>query len=463
MKKRHLLLFPPLLLLLALMFGTAYAGDNVCGDNAVWTLENGTLTISGAGAIQYGDWGDTLDAVVIGEGITEIGEYTFAWNAMTDVSLPQSLRKIGPYAFLLCENLKGVRIPASVSEIGESAFRACNSLTAFEVDPANAYYTAENGVLFNKEKNYLICYPAGSSGKSYEIPASVSCIAGDAFNRCFNLESLTVGSGNDTYTAQDGVAFSADKTVLVRYPAGRPATQYAIPESVTSIEAFGFYDCAKLESLTIGVKLREVGEKAFYDCGSLSVDYAGTEAQWNAIAIGDGNDVLTGASVRYEAGPPTENDISSPNVSGKSVTATVSCVEPLCACFTAYGENGKFIAFDLRELEANTRQSLTFSTDDSGAKSYKIVLLKKDGFAPVFPMVEGEFTSGSSSGGGGSSSGGGTHVPQPVQQTCTACYGTGLKSLTLYRTDPLTGAMIPYQTWMACPTCGGRGTVTVYK
>ena len=351
MKKKSFLPLPVLLLLLCLsLCGTmsAYAADVVdsgdCGSNASWTLDSdGTLTISGSGEIQYAQWYEktSIKSVIIGGGITDIGEEEFAWCGMESVSLPESLTSIGAYAFLLCEKLEGVRIPANVGSIGESAFRACNSLTAFEVDAGNGNYSSENGVLFNKDKTYLICYPAGSSSDSYNLPDSVSRIAGDAFNRCFHLQNIAAGSGNSVYASQDGVLFNSNQTTLVRYPAGKTATQYAIPDSVTRIEDFGFYDCATLTELTIGVNLTEVGEKAFYDCSNnLTVHYAGTPTQWSAITIADGNDCLRNAYVQYPAGGLIAGGVCGGSAQEDSVTweldtagtLTISGEGSLCQC-----------------------------------------------------------------------------------------------------------------------------------
>ncbi|MCM1508009.1 MAG: leucine-rich repeat protein [Ruminococcus flavefaciens] len=111
-----------------------------CGDNAYWTLDKstGTLTISGTGDIyDYGDWaydgqtppwcsdkdyGSDIKNIVIEEGITGIGEMCFMGSAVSDVKLPESLEKIEILAFHDCANLKEITIPKGVKEIGDRAF-----------------------------------------------------------------------------------------------------------------------------------------------------------------------------------------------------------------------------------------------------------------------------------------------------------------------------------------------------
>ena len=272
-----------------------------CGENATWVLdENYTLTISGTGMVESAYFYDyEIHSIVVEEGITGIGDDAFAWCGMESISLPESLVSIGAYSFLLCENLSSIEIPANVSSIGESAFRACSKLSDFEVASENQFYCAEEGVLFNKDKTYLICYPPYYSRDVYLLPDSVEEIAGDAFNRCFILTDIETNA-NSCFSSVDGVLFNADKTVLVRYAAGRKSRQYSIANSVTRIEEFAFYDCSKLEYLSFGTQLTEVGARAFYDCDKLSVFYGGTSEQWKNITIEGGNDVLVNAVVVYE-------------------------------------------------------------------------------------------------------------------------------------------------------------------
>jgi len=73
---------------------------------------------------------ENVKKIVIGEGITEIGEGTFSWMYfLTDVKISNSVTIIGHRAFEYCENLMSIIIPDSVIEIGEWAFAGCENLT----------------------------------------------------------------------------------------------------------------------------------------------------------------------------------------------------------------------------------------------------------------------------------------------------------------------------------------------
>lgn len=68
---------------------------------------------------------------------------------------------------------------------------------------------------------------------------------------------------------------------------------------VTSIDAWAFALCSDLTAITIPKSVTTIGANAFYMCDALTyVNYSGSEADWNAIAIGENNDTLTDAD-RY--------------------------------------------------------------------------------------------------------------------------------------------------------------------
>lgn len=73
-----------------------------------------------------------------------------------------------------------------------------------------------------------------------------------------------------------------------------------IPDIVTSIGNNTFYGCSGLTSITIPESMTSIGTSAFYDCISLkTVNYKGTEEQWNEITISYGNTNLTNATINY--------------------------------------------------------------------------------------------------------------------------------------------------------------------
>ena len=73
-----------------------------------------------------------------------------------------------------------------------------------------------------------------------------------------------------------------------------------IPNSVTSIERQAFSWCSALTSVTIPSSVTSIGDLAFYGCTNLkTVNYKGTQEEWNKITIGTSNESLTNATINY--------------------------------------------------------------------------------------------------------------------------------------------------------------------
>ena len=74
-----------------------------------------------------------------------------------DESKPIS--KIPQFCFNCDEKLETVYIGKDVKEIDGKAFFTCRTLKQFIVDEENEYYSDIDGVLYNKDKTEIICYP----------------------------------------------------------------------------------------------------------------------------------------------------------------------------------------------------------------------------------------------------------------------------------------------------------------
>ena len=129
---------PKLLLTLALLLSavTGAWAQNSCGDGLTWSLSGGTLTISktgtGTGAmpdydLQKVPWYDEMNnitSVVIGDGVTGIGQYAFFnCSNLASLTIGSSLQSIGVRAFSGCSKLASVNLPASVTTIRDNALR----------------------------------------------------------------------------------------------------------------------------------------------------------------------------------------------------------------------------------------------------------------------------------------------------------------------------------------------------
>lgn len=260
----------PLLLLLALP-AVAQAQYYYTNSYGIWdyTPTNGPVTITG--------FTSTGSNVVV----------------IPDTINSYPVTSIG-YAFNYHTTLTGVTIPDSVTNIVLEAFYACSGLTNIVVNAGNASYASAGGVLFDKAMATLITYPEGLAGSyavpgsvtsigelafeycsgltSVTIPSSVTNIGDGAFEDCYYLASIAVDAGNANYASAGGVLFNKTLTTLIAYPpvlnAGFLGGSYAIPNSVTNIADYAFYD-ASLASVAMGNGVTSIGEEAFWDCSYL--------------------------------------------------------------------------------------------------------------------------------------------------------------------------------------------------
>ena len=218
---------------------------------------------------------DSLTSVTIGDSVTTIGDSAF-WGctSLTRVTIPDSVTTIGSYAFISCTSLTSVTIGDSVTTIGDSAFWGCTNLTSV---------TIGDSVTTIGEWAFYSCY----SLISVTIGDSVTTIGERVFSGCDSLTSVTIPDsvttiGERAFTGCDSLKefkgkFAADNGrclivdgVLNSFANGCGATEYTIPNSVTTIGSYAFYGCTSLTSVTIPDIVTTIGDAAFYGCESLT-------------------------------------------------------------------------------------------------------------------------------------------------------------------------------------------------
>ena len=247
----------------------------------------------------------SLRSVSIPNSVTSIGSYAFSGcRSLSSVSVPDGVISIGSYAFFSCSNLSSVSIPGSVTSIGTGPFGSCTSLDRIFVDPTNSSYCSDgDGVLFNKSKTHLIQYLAGNTRTSYSIPNSVTSIGEYAFYDCRSLSSVSIPS---SVTSIGEYAFKDCSSL----------SSVSIPSSVTSIGSGVFSRCSNLSGVSIPGSVTSIGNSAFSYCSSLAdVYYAGTEKEWKKISIGNYNADLVYATIHFNStGPEGDKEEETSNV-----------------------------------------------------------------------------------------------------------------------------------------------------
>ena len=233
------------------------------------TIPNGVTSIGGSAF----DGCTSLTSITIPNSVTRILGDTFRdCSNLTSVTLPESLTYIGS-AFGGCTSLTSITIPNSVTYVDAYAFAGCTSLTEIKVAVENPNYVSVNGVLYNKSRTVLICYPAGKKDKNYKILDSVTAINRYAFYGCTSLASIMIP---DSVTEICESAFSGCTSL----------TSITIPDSVMSIARFTFYYCTSLTSITIPNSVTDIDTNTFSGCTSLTsitIPNSVTEIGWWAF------------------------------------------------------------------------------------------------------------------------------------------------------------------------------------
>ncbi len=258
----------------------AYLEDNYgqIGNAVFWEYrsEIGTLTIYGEGAVdemsQY-PWENLAEPglmqIVVENGVTNIPAGMFQGLAtVTDVEIADTVTSIGADAFNGCRNLSFIELPLSLTTLSGTAFDNTNITELY-------------------------------------LPSTLLSITDSYFSGCTELRSIAGQSAG--YYADGEALYTADKTGLLWHTEAR-TSNILIPEGVTEIGA-GVFQYDTISQLNLPASLTTVGENAFFNCQVNEVIFAGTQSQWDAISIMNGNGGLTNAPVTCLTSEPEENPL----------------------------------------------------------------------------------------------------------------------------------------------------------
>lgn len=233
-RKLNIRLFAVLAVVLLMTSSALAAESGGCGADLDWTLDGGTLTISGTG-----------DMVDFAE--PNMAPWYPYRGEIVRLSLPEGLTSIGDLAFFGCGALKVVVLPDSVTRVGDYAFAACTGLTVLDLG---------FGVQTVEEAAFSDCYAL----RALDLPAGLQTIGSKSFYRCESITTLTIPRNVRSVGMS---AFGYCKSLVTA----------EILAPITEIPEFMFYGCGNLVSVILPQQISTVSDHAFRGCDQLGEVY----------------------------------------------------------------------------------------------------------------------------------------------------------------------------------------------
>ena len=257
---------------------------------------------------------------VLADGTAAVTDYS---GKAQEVVIPASLdgypvSTVSGDAFLRMSSssIKKVSFPDTITYMDDNPFLGpvTSRLEQIVVSADHPYLATIDNVLFSKPDKRLICYPAGLTAPTYDVPDGVLEIAEDAFfgcklrgvtlpetltaiggqafdsspleyiripnsvstigrnpfRTCPNLGQVTVDPDHPYLATIDGVLFSKADKRLVSYPYTAARESYTVPQGLLEIGEMAFFRNAALREVIIPEGVTSIGNFCFYSCESLT-------------------------------------------------------------------------------------------------------------------------------------------------------------------------------------------------
>ncbi|WP_087064314.1 leucine-rich repeat protein [Intestinibacillus massiliensis] len=244
---------------------------NVDSSNAYYAVINGALiSKDGKTLLRYPSKSDVSE-FTIPAGVEVIHPFAFCGNTtLTKVSFPNSILKIGTYAFIQCTglsdfvlpeglttiddaafgqctNFKNVTVPGSVTSLGSHIFSGCTGLE--QVFFSNSGSTRN----LTLKQTFLDC----TNLRAVSLCDGITSITTNAFKNCTSLKTLNLPASVNSITDSP---FS-----------GSGLERISLPDSMTQVGQDAFKGATSLKVFSAGNGLSSFATNAFTNCSALSV------------------------------------------------------------------------------------------------------------------------------------------------------------------------------------------------
>ncbi|MBE6625801.1 MAG: hypothetical protein E7628_01285 [Ruminococcaceae bacterium] len=254
-----------------------------CGDALTWILyTDGDLVIYGSGDMWDYDYSNNkapwytyrnkMKKLTLSEGISSIGKYAFdgCSNIKGALSMPDTVTRIGDYAFYSCGFTGELTLSDNLEYIGEYAFYFCYGFRGSLTIPEGTVTIGNNA----------FCACNGFSGDLI-IPEGVKTIGTSAFWNCSKLtgnlvlpDSLEyIGEGAFQNCSFTGTLLLPESVTVISNNAFQSCDFTGIlilPDTVTKIGNYAFAGCSGITEVVIPAGVTSVGNECFNYCSALT-------------------------------------------------------------------------------------------------------------------------------------------------------------------------------------------------
>lgn len=215
--------------------------------------------------------------------------------------------EFGTNVFAGCSSLFKVTLSASIREFDGSVFDGCEALAEIQVDENSQYFASHNGALYAKDYSEIKFYPRALDGDLSKlhpdlkkigatvfkgntkitkivIGKNVVAIGDNAFDNCFNLESVTFEPGTTAMSIGAGAFARCTKLTKIELPActdfigisafeSSGLTEFTIPEDIQELP-MNVFKGTMLTSIRIPANVITICDGAFASTPLQTITFA---------------------------------------------------------------------------------------------------------------------------------------------------------------------------------------------
>ncbi len=248
----------------------------------------------------WSQYSTQISKIVVEDGVVSVGQFAFAHTYAKSVNLGKSVREVGNGAFYNCKNLTAISVSDSnrfFSDVNGVLLMGKTTLIAYPIGRSETSYTIPRDV--TAIGGYRVFY--GSNLREIVITQALYSVDETAFVGALKLEKFTLGNAKSGLEVKDGVLYTKNFNALICYPAAKAQSSFTIPDGVGVIRENAFAGNRNLAQIVLPPSLYRIDANAFADIKALNiVTYRGDEKAFAKVQINEGNEAITNADITFE-------------------------------------------------------------------------------------------------------------------------------------------------------------------